>query len=46
MEHDLRSIVKIKAQPVLVGAWLAIGEGEDELRKKREGEKKKSLADT
>ena len=26
VEHDLRSIVKIGAQPVLVGAWLAIGE--------------------
>jgi len=46
VEHDLQSVVKIKAQPVLVGAWLAIGEGEEELRKKREGGKKKSLADT
>ena len=42
VEHGLRSVVKIGAQPVLIGAWLAIGEGEEELRKKRE--KKKSLA--
>ena len=26
VEHGLRSIVKIGAQPVLVGAWLAIRE--------------------
>ena len=26
VEHGLRSIVKIGAQPVLVSAWLAIGE--------------------
>ena len=26
LEHGLRSVVKIKAQPVLVGTWLAIGE--------------------
>ena len=26
LEHDMRSVVKIGAQPVLVGAWLAIGE--------------------
>ena len=26
MEHGLRSVVKIGAQHVLVGAWLAIGE--------------------
>ena len=25
VEHGLQSIVKIEAQPVLVGAWLAIG---------------------
>ena len=25
MEHGLWSVVKIGAQPVLVGAWLAIG---------------------
>ena len=43
MEHGLRSVVKNEAQIVLVGAWLAIGEGEEELRKKR-GKKKKSLA--
>ena len=47
VEHGLQLVVKIGAQPVLVGAWLAIGEGEEELRKKREGgKKKKSLADT
>ena len=26
VEHGLQSIVKIGAQPILVGAWLAIGE--------------------
>ena len=26
VEHGLRSVVKIRAQPILVGAWLAIGE--------------------
>ena len=26
VEHGLQSIVKIKAQPILVSAWLAIGE--------------------
>ena len=26
VEHGLRSVVKIGAQPVLVSAWLAIGE--------------------
>ena len=26
LEHDMRSVVKIGAQPVLVGAWLAIEE--------------------
>ena len=26
LEHGLRLVVKIRAQPVLVGAWLAIGE--------------------
>ena len=36
MEHGLRSVVKIRAQLVLVSAWLVIGEGEEELRKKRE----------
>ena len=40
VEHGLRKVVKIGAQPVLIGAWLAIGEGEEELRKKREREKK------
>ena len=44
MKHGLRSVIKIEAQPVLVSAWLAIGEGEEELRKKRERGKKKSLA--
>ena len=49
MEHSLRSVVKIRAQLVLIGAWLAIGEGEEELRKRerereREEKKKKSLA--
>ena len=39
VEHGLRSVVKIGAQPVLIGAWLAIGEGEEELRKKRERKK-------
>ena len=39
VEHGLWSVVKIGAQPVLVGAWLAIGEGEEELRKKREKKK-------
>ena len=42
MEHGLRSVVKNEAQIVLVGAWLAIGEGEEELRKKR-GKKNKKL---
>ena len=41
MEHGLRSVVKNEAQIVLVGAWLAIGEGEEELRKKR-GKKKEA----
>ena len=40
VEHSLRSVVKIGAQTVLIGAWLAIGEGEEELRKKREKKKK------
>ena len=35
VEHGLRSVVKIGAQPVLVGAWLAIEGGEEELRKKK-----------
>ena len=26
LEHGIRSVVKIGAQPVLVGAWLVIGE--------------------
>ena len=26
VEHGLQSIIKIGAQPVLIGAWLAIGE--------------------
>ena len=39
VEHGLRSIVKIGAQPILISAWLAIGEGEEELRKKREKKK-------
>ena len=26
VELGLRSVVKIRAQPVLIGAWLAIGE--------------------
>ena len=43
MKHGLRSVIKIEAQPVLVSAWLAIGEGEEELRKKRERGKKKKL---
>ena len=41
VEHGLQSVVKIEAQPILVGAWLAIGGGEEELRKRK---KKKSLA--
>ena len=41
MKHGLRSVIKIEAQPVLVSAWLAIEEGEEELRKKRERGKKK-----
>jgi len=35
VEHGLRSVVKIGAQPVLVDAWLAIKEGEEELREKK-----------
>ena len=42
MKHGLRSVIKIEAQPVLVSACLAIGEGEEELRKKRERGKKKA----
>ena len=41
MKHGLCLVIKIKAQPVLASAWLAIGEGEEELRKKRERGKKK-----
>ena len=40
VEHGLQSVVKIEAQPILVGAWLAIGGGEEELRKRK---KKKKL---
>ena len=39
VEHGLQSVVKIGAQPVLVGAWLAIGGGEEELRKKKKKKK-------
>ena len=33
MEHGLRLVVKIEAQPVLIGAWLAIEEGEKKKKK-------------
>ena len=39
--NGMQSVVKNEAQIVLVGAWLAIGEGEEELRKKR-GKKKEA----
>ena len=41
VEHGLWLVVKIGAQPILVGAWLAIREGEEELIKKREREREK-----